>query len=841
MKVRKAIKKILALSTGAAMLGATMFGAMAADLANYPSPLFIKDGVFSGTLVVGDNAAAEDIIGVTNIATSLQAAAVKKTVVSDGGTTVTIEGDAKQIGTTSNFLEIGETLNAAGLTTVDSSDLGALQDGTFVNSKGTFTYTQSVDLPDNANVVFYDEGDQSTDPALYLKFFSGQPAYTYKISFTPALESDVDSDNNLKDLRDETLNILGKDYSIITATNTSSQIVLKFFSGANTDILAEGSSKTYTIKGKNYDVTASYISTSEAMFTVNTQTTDKMVKGDTYTLSDGTEIGVRDILAQNYAGEASGGDKVQFSLGANKIEIKDTAPTTDAYDATVTVGSEDLGNVGADIVTSGFSSAVTKISGLNFRYQPSSDLYVPVDGSLSVRADAEEGETGNVIFGGFDIEFKGLSTGSTEDLKIEPDGATKYKLTFQNRNGDTYSLPVWSAKSNSEPYVLLGDYDGSTYKKLHINESDSIADEDYFILSPSETQKTHIMQFKSVNSNSGTFKIKDAMVGGQTWEVSNGSNVNIDGTSYDIWLNGGWTTPTLRADMNGDGSTGTAVVSSIYTKYSGSVGYLTLRENVSAMNQTANYTQFTTEKTEGIPSLDFQENINWTLSWDAANDKLKLASPISTFGSMGQMSKLEDKDVYVGYTYYGVYGKYDYTNADQPSFSFTYPDNQAQALVYVTSGATTSGTSTTGTTTDVVQPIDVGAVKLASEVTDVNAQNLILVGGPCANSVARQVMGATTANCADGFEAGKAMIKLYEQAPGKVAMVVAGFNGIDTRRASQVVAGYKDYASSLTGSEVVVTTVTSTPTVAAPTVVTTTTTTTETTTETPTEDTTGTQ
>ena len=65
MKVRKAIKKIVALSTGAAMLGATMFGAMAANLADYPSPLFIKDGVFDGVLVVGDNAAAEEKKGKT--------------------------------------------------------------------------------------------------------------------------------------------------------------------------------------------------------------------------------------------------------------------------------------------------------------------------------------------------------------------------------------------------------------------------------------------------------------------------------------------------------------------------------------------------------------------------------------------------------------------------------------------------------------------------------------------------------------------------------------------------------------------------------------------------------
>ena len=97
MELRKTMKKVVALGTGVAMMGATMFGAMAADLADYPSPLFIKDGVFDGLLVVGDNAAAEDIIGVTNIAMSLQAASVVQRTVSEGDTETVLEGDSIKV------------------------------------------------------------------------------------------------------------------------------------------------------------------------------------------------------------------------------------------------------------------------------------------------------------------------------------------------------------------------------------------------------------------------------------------------------------------------------------------------------------------------------------------------------------------------------------------------------------------------------------------------------------------------------------------------------------------------------------------------------------------------
>jgi hypothetical protein len=501
-------------------------------------------------------------------------------------------------------------------------------------------------------------------------------------------------------------------------------------------------------------------------------------------------------------------------LGAQKVKIDDNNPFNSAYDATVQVGNEDLNNVQADIKGSGTSSN-WKTSEIVFRYRPSSNLYVPVNGKLSMTADEEEGETGNVIFDGFDIEFKGLAVGTTETVKVEPYNSYSYKLTFYNRNGDKYSVPMWSAMSDSSPNVLLGEYDGSTFKRLRINETQGILDEEYFILSPSATQKTHIFQFKSVNANDATFKIKDLMEGGATIEANNATTFTVDGTGFMANYTGTGSSAVLYIDLNGDGSMDDTSVDTIYTRYSGSDGYIEVKENHTG--QTANFTHLVTEKTENKPSNDYQEDINWTLTWDAANDKLKLTSPQSTFGSYAAMRKLEDKDIYEGWTYYGIFGSYDYTNPDQPSFEMVIPDEQAQALVYVTSGATTSTeASSGGTVTEVVQKIDVGAVKLASEVTTPSAHNLILVGGPCANSVARQVMGVSSANCAEGFTAGKAMIKLYEHAPGKVAMVVAGATAVDTRRASQVVANYKDYAANLKGEEVVVTTVTSTPTVAMP-------------------------
>ena len=94
--------------------------------------------------------------------------------------------------------------------------------------------------------------------------------------------------------------------------------------------------------------------------------------------------------------------------------------------------------------------------------------------------------------------------------------------------------------------------------------------------------------------------------------------------------------------------------------------------------------------------------------------------------------------------------------------------------------------------------------KLASEVPNIRAVNSILVGGPCANAAAAEVMG-NPADCTEGLEPGKGIIKLFEHGNGNVAVLVAGYNDAGLRRAAHVLANYKDYASILKGKEVEVT------------------------------------
>src|SRR3989338_11190808 len=137
MEVRKTIKKVVALAAGASMVGASA----AADLANYPNP-FIKYGVFDAVLVVGDKAKAEDVIGVTDIAVSLQFASKTVKAATGTGTQKTVvEGDKWAVGSSGDKLEIGEAFDKA-ISRATSTDLKALAGGSITNTKGTATYEQ---------------------------------------------------------------------------------------------------------------------------------------------------------------------------------------------------------------------------------------------------------------------------------------------------------------------------------------------------------------------------------------------------------------------------------------------------------------------------------------------------------------------------------------------------------------------------------------------------------------------------------------------------------------------------------------------------------------------------
>ena len=140
-------------------------------------------------------------------------------------------------------------------------------------------------------------------------------------------------------------------------------------------------------------------------------------------------------------------------------------------------------------------------------------------------------------------------------------------------------------------------------------------------------------------------------------------------------------------------------------------------------------------------------------------------------------------------------------SSEAEDLTIEYPLLQRGAHVFIVAGQYGIEKHAGGMLSQRVNRINVGAAKLASEVADITAVDAVVVGGPCANAAAAALMGNPD-DCIAGFEPGKAMLKLFENGDN-VAVLVAGYDAIDTRRASRVLANHADY--DLSGTEVVVT------------------------------------
>ena len=866
MRFQKAIKRLIALGTGAVMLSGSVFGAV--DLANYPAP-FVKDGKFSGVLVVGDKAAAEDVIGISDIISSLQFAATKKVTTSTGGD-VTVEGDAWQV-QTSNHLELSEQHTGSAnnnretlrniTTFIDKANLKALASGSVSNNKGAAPYNQYLYLLGpgtesalDTGYVVYTEDDVDTT-ADFLYFRSSREIARYLLEFTTALESDVDDSAGsssatglfLTDLQDVDLVMMGKKYTIVTAKRTTTlgnNIALTLMGGSNKDTLLEKQTKTYTIGGKDYEVTLSFVDADEAQFIINGQTSRKLKDGDTDKLSDGTTVGVTDVLYQDYAG---GIHSATFFIGANKLELKDTNIRDVIHSNSLKVDDETIDD--ATVIIEGTDDNSTfKVNKIHINMSSDDNFYVPSGKKLSETIKAEgTGAEPQVLFTeNWDIEYKGLKKVNTEKIALKTSGTSQYNLEFVDGNGNKVSVPI--AKSPSGANMLVGDTD----KPFQNRENASIEKDAYFIVTDGSRKrgerKTFVLQYKGsdkVSADNPVLKFKDLGSGDtieQTYtNASPLATLKIGGADYRVFGvagRGGTNTKTgdlsqndfdIQVDMDASGAIDTSanaanITVNMTSRYGAEIGFTNVTDDPNKAFSMIILTVKAPDESRDGNARDSWENVralDFAVNITAASGKVQHSTLAGrTGGQLGQEINLRTPDgetnVAYGYTGYGAFIKRETPTNDPATFTMDWPESQRYPLVYVSvmgSQVTESGGSSQDSVT--IQRIQVGAAKLASEVADIKAQNSILVGGPCANAAAATVLG-NRADCTEGLTPGEGRVELWQHANGNVAMLVAGYAALDTRNAAQVVANYADYKGQLKGSKVVVKKVNNVLTVAAP-------------------------
>lgn len=826
MKVKKMAKRILAVGAGATMLGATVMGAMAADLSEYPN-MFVSDGVFNGLMVVGENAASVDNLAMTDIAASMKYSA---------GTTaaVSVSGDAWMVESGTDELEFGETIGPATggvVDFLDDEDLAALADGELTSSKGTFKYEQFLHF-DRATINTTYEEDDDDVTADFVKIADNRQFARYEMNFLSAAKSDIDASESfeLDDFEDKTMTFLGKTYNVVkarSAQNGPGKVTLTLMSGSEKDTLLEGESKTYMVKGKEYDVNLLFTdSKNKAKFTINGETTPLMDEGDTETLSDGTVLGLSEVLYQDYAG---GVHQAEFFLGADKLELEDDDITLTGSSDELKVNDETVDGAevhirGAvnDNSTSATDDGELEVDTIFVNMTAQDDYFVAAGETLLGQAELVEKDL--VFSQNWDVRYEGLNPAiETDEISLKDKGGEReYWLTFTNVQGQKVEFPFGYVTGATT--MRLGSKDD----RLDLNKS-VIGDEAYFILNDVATKDaiSHVVQYKGADDNGVSdpkmkFKI---LATGETVERPITFGTGETGASATLKLGGKTYTVNNASAFGGAAHGGNTGVDDWNITVSAGAAATFSRENVTTA--TDGYTDRVF--TRGGATIHIQDDdpfaesdqLQYNISLidpdrvDDIPNAVAIATPYLVIGhnltaastkfDLGSRLGLtltspdDDDDNSYAYSVNGAWVQLSSPTGGTSSDSviIQWPHKLRSPLVYVTSGAVSSASAAGG---DMKAVTFVDATKLDSEVADVKAQNLIAVGGPCVNTVAAELLG-NPSDCTEGFTPGKARVKLFEHANGNVAMLVAGYSGADTRLAGKVIA---NRAGELSGKEMVV-------------------------------------
>jgi len=831
-------KKVASIFASAVMLGSTV--GFAAAAASYPSP-FIKGGVADVAIVIGANAATIDNIAAVDIAADLQAELAKQTAtVSE--TAVTTTEESVNLATSSTKLYYNSTLNAARASLTKAELPTLLADGEVVDDSGTtYKYTQSIALG-GKKIEYGTSGGDLEDPALIIEV--GAPTsvadndanrlYQYSLSFS----KEINVSNS--DVQGNEIEILGKKY-VIGAGSTSSTLYL-YGSGVS-KTLSEGESATVTVGDKEYTIEVTSIDSSNRVaVSVNGGTTRRISEGSTVKVGD-IEIYAKNVYYLPKEAQVSYAD---LNIGSKKLKLVNGQTVKEGTDETAIQGT--LVNITAGSNTgsiSGFSVSVAKQKVLEDYIKLGETFVDPVFGGIklefaaatpaldaatrdSIVIDTDNNLNARVTFtsalagdtGEYTLNFAHDTDTSTSSVTPRP--ATSGNKTIHLNEGDTVAL---------SEYVIInaGDY-GRILRLDDVSFTGSASD--YITLVDAITGE----QFKLTTGSdeNGTLNID-----GQSYYIMNKSSTSISitwGTNAGVNSVGSATTLFPRIKLaSGEWlailyestvtSGGSYILPGIETKETASTlpsfnatSHATYGEkSIKAGN--VNYTIDTTSNTTGVifgvdVNNDGTVDCNFNSTYgpaillleehktgDSNGDaicvpltsegtttvEIAVGTPQFTDRSASLVSWSSDSYISSGVDKYGVYVERDSTENNKVTIK--YPDTEMYVDVLfasVSAEVTTTGTTGTGV-------VELGSVAVMdSEIDTVSSKNLIVVGGSCINTVAAKLLGSDKPLCgADftektGISSGQFLIEVFDSpyATGKIAMLVAGYEGADTRKAA---------------------------------------------------------
>jgi len=628
----------------------------------------------------------------------------------------------------------------------------------------------------------------------------------------------------------------------VTAAGVTPKLSLELIGGAVSAVLGENDAQTFVVDGKEYEVEVLVISETAAQgegsvkFRINGEITDELEDGETDVLADGTQIGIRDILA---TGKDIQKSIVQFYLGAYKVEFRDDNTSNNVFQGAGTEVNEETIEDSAVRILGQFTqagSSTTSLTGAvyeiqNIQYNLTADavlgdMYVPPGTGVREQLDEPEG----MLTPNWDIRYEGLMDTGVTLVRIDSAGDDEYDLEFTNQEGIFFDFPLASNESgNVFGSFKYGDDDDSLWFTEWNNGNIAtvftaaplgtllnyyIQDDDFFVVSNcdittnDDTCFSHVLRFDSVDSTNRQLTFTDVGTGTREVTYSSGTNIAqlvVGGITYAVAVNPN-NNSTIVVDLNGDGvlGNGTRVVIGIQGE-----GLLSLgcqrdpsgTVNISAPSAGSSNGTCTNNTATGMFNVtlttlakEFDEatnNENITIEiTGTAPDTIsinRIVNESADFWS-GLLELEENDDISQALSAYGVFFELfdNDNNNDAEDLTIEYPLSQRGARVFVTGGVITT-TTVSGGGVEKVQPIQIGAAKLASEVSSVSMYNAVVVGGPCANPIAASLLG-NPEPCYESVPMNKAIVKLFEHTNGNVALLINGRSALNTRQGARAVA-----------------------------------------------------
>ena len=780
MQIKKVVKKVSAFSAGVLMVGATMSMAFAqTDLGDYPHPFINSEGVLEDTvIVVGARAGNADIIGAIDIAASLQAAAVtvhKNQDEEDSNSMKSLTLNGFRI----DDLSFGEMLNV----TLDHDDLpNILGEGTVVDNKGrnknNEDYEQTLQVKGNFNFFEANDNDRPEKTGDYLML--EDMAYTYKLMIDAM---SFDADNEQEDFNGVVIQIQGKDY-LITEVSEKDDMIDKMTLIAGDTTASFVQDVPQTIDGVTIqvvDITTG--NDEECGFIVGGVQHWVDVGTNTEVTVDGESvtIGVISIKAPNT--KDSDTDICELSIGSSEVTLED----------------------GSEVRVNGES-----IEGSKVEFDSESETWKGFSVEYSL-GEAEEGVNSedetflgkgdswvDPVFGVFEISYAGYDA-SEEEIVLEEDG-DEATLTFNDVNGNEVVIPFNITGDN---FIGLGEngrhlfYAHGDANAIVVHEDSSLA-EGMLIVS-TENGETIVLEIEdfefpnftlSQHSGEVEFDDKDVKVVGSTnviIEAEETHTFTFTNTNDKIMLSDAGASNLKLTEFETEKGATIEIKSDVPTNKKDKI-------IVTVKGDTKIESNITIKPKQG--EKEFRFEINQDDDEDATNG----------YGNLLQVeSEDDDNDWYVTNMSNSMRGTRTMISDDDDKVVIYFPEEDVEGVVYV-SPVSADDMAMMKSDMDEDAPVRVNPFSVGLAVLDVDAtnlrQNMIVVGGPCANQISADLQERTPETCSEGYEEGKAIIKLFRR-DGYVAILVAGATAQDTTGAARVLADYNN--RELDGDEVSVT------------------------------------